>query len=802
MKRDISLAPESFQTFGDLLTYLRKQTRLTQDELSRVVGYSRTQITRLEKNQRLPDLASVAALFIPAFDLSAASPWAARLLQLAAATQGTPGAITITRTVQRSLVSEETIETVFDQPRPTAHLPAAMFPLLGRALQIDQITPLLIDPAVRLLTLLGPPGVGKTRLALQLAWNSAAHFIDGAYWIDLAPLTDPAAVPPLIRQVLGLPETPGGQAAELARLRDYLNERHVLLILDNFEQIVEAGWVVAELLAAAPQLKILITSRQPLRVYGEYECLVPPLLVPDLAALPAPDELAQLPAVQLLIERAGVVSPHFVLTRENALAVAAIVVQLDGLPLAIELAAAQLKTFSAEELAAKLVNRLATLTRGPHNRSARQQTLRGAIEWSYQRLTTDQQRLFARLGVFVGGFTGEAVTAVCESDQLTELIEANLIHGADDLDHRRRFTLLETLREYAVEQLSASGVEQAVRVKHARYFLKLAETAEPHLSGADQAVWLKRLAAEQANFNAALTWAQSAGESGGLIGLRLSGALWRFWWMHSHLNEGRRWLTCFIATAAGDQAELYRAKALHGAGVLAYYQADYDEARSRLESSLAIYRAAADLRGAADALNSLGVVASYQSEYDQSAKYHAAALPIRRQLNDQRGVAISLNNLALIAHYQEDYARAVELFQQSITLFEALGDVRVKSAVLSNLGRALTGQGEYSQARMCLRRSLSMVRELGNREDSIESIEGLAGVAGATGDAGRGAMLLGAAEALREKIQSPVALVARCEYERDVARIQDQLDPGLFAATWSKGRAMTLEQAIELALAG
>ena len=280
-----------------------------------------------------------------------------------------------------------------------------------------------------------------------------------------------------------------------------------------------------------------------------------------------------------------------------------------------------------------------------------------------------------------------------------------------------------------------------MRARHAQYFLELAETAEPHLVDADQAVWLKRLAAEQANFNAALTWAQAGNEN--LIGLRLSAALWRFWWMHSHLSEGRRWLTYFIDAPAED-AEFYRAKALHGAGVQAYHQADYAEARALLERSLTIYRAAANLRGMADALNGLGVVASYQSEYEQSAVYHAEALEVRRQLGDQRGVAISLNNLALIAHYQEDYARAIDLFQQSIVLFEALGDVRVKSAVLSNLGRALTGQGEYSQARMCLRRSLSMVWKLGNREDSIESIEALAGVAGATGDAAHGAMLLGA----------------------------------------------------------
>jgi predicted ATPase/transcriptional regulator with XRE-family HTH domain len=797
MKRDISLAPESFQTFGDLLTYLRKQTRLTQDELSRVVGYSRTQITRLEKNQRLPDLASVAALFIPAFNLSAASPWAARLLQLAVATQSTLGAITITRTMQRSIVAEETIETVFDQPRPTAHLPATMFPLLGRAPQLDQLRPLLIDPAVRLVTLLGPPGVGKTRLALQLAWDSVAHFADGAYWVDLAPITDSTLVLAALRGALNLPEISGDRSMTLAQLRDFLCDQNVLLILDNFEQVLSAGLHVAQLLEAAPRLTVLVTSRTPLRAYGEHERNVPPLPLPDLAQLPPITDLAQIPSIELFTARAQALQADFQLTPENALAVAAIVVQLDGLPLAIELAVPQLKALTPQELAARLVNRLAVLTHGPHNRSTRQQTLRGAIEWSYQRLTIDQQRLFARLGVFVGGFTGEAAAAVCESDRLIDLSEGNLIHVVGDRDQVRRFTLLETLREYAVEQLSSSDEERSVRARHAQYFLELAETAEPHLMGAEQALWLKRLAAEQANFNAALTWAQAAGED--LIGLRLSAALWRFWWMHSHLSEGRRWLRYFIDAPTNDDADLYRAKALHGAGVQAYHQADYAEARPLLERSLALYRSADNLRGMADALNGLGVVASYQNKYEQSTQYHTEALEVRRQLGDQRGVAISLNNLGLVAHFQEDFPRAIDLFQQSIVLFEALGDVRVKSAVLSNLGRALTGRGEYSQARMCLRRSLSMVRELGNREDSIDAIEGLAGVAGATGEAARGALLLGAAEALREKIQSPVAPVARCEYERDLARIWDQLDSRSFAAAWAKGRALTLEQAIELA---
>ena len=293
---------------------------------------------------------------------------------------------------------------------------------------------------------------------------------------------------------------------EVARVREHLRDRQTLLVLDNFEHLIAAGSVIAELLSAAPFLKVLLTSRVPLRVYGERDFPVPPLPLPDLAQLPAVADLARWPSIALFVDRARAVNPAFELTPENALAVAAIVVRLDGLPLAIELAAPQISVMPPQELAARLVNRLAVLTRGPHNRSARQQTLRGAIEWSTQRLTPDQQILFARLGVFVGGFTAAAVAAVCGSDQLIDLIEVNLVHPSGEIDHTARFTLLETLREYALEQLAASGEEPAVREKHAAYFLALAERIEPELVGADQAQWLNRLEKDRDNFRAALTW--------------------------------------------------------------------------------------------------------------------------------------------------------------------------------------------------------------------------------------------------------------------------------------------------------
>lgn len=477
------ITPETFISFGDLLTYLRKRAFLTQDELSRAVGYSRAHVTRLEKNQRLPDLVTIAALFIPALDLQHETAWATRLLQLAAQAHGQPKSLTITHTVQRTIVAEETIETPA-AVRPA--LPALMFPLLGRERELEQLTTLLLDPPTRLLSLLGPPGVGKTTLALQVAWHTAVHFTDSAYWIDLSVIENPTSVATAIRHTLGLSETVD---SEVTRVCEHLRDRQTLLVLDNFEHIIAAGSVVAELLAAAPHLKVLLTSRVPLRVYGERNFPVSPLQLPDLAQLPAITELAQWPSIALFVDRACAVDPAFTLTPENALAVAAIVVKLDGLPLAIELAAPQISMMPPQELAARLVNRLAVLTRGPHNRSARQQTLRGAIEWSTQLLTPDQQILFARLGVFVGGFTDAAVMAVCESDQLIDLIEVNLVHPAGETDHTPRFSLLETLREYALEQLATSGEELAVREKHAAYFHALAEQADKSYHTPQLSVW-------------------------------------------------------------------------------------------------------------------------------------------------------------------------------------------------------------------------------------------------------------------------------------------------------------------------
>ena len=697
------IPPESFQSFGDLLTYLRKRAHLTQDELSRAVGYSRAHVTRLEKNQRLPDLTTIAALFVPALDLQHETAWTTRLLQLAAQAHGQPASLTITRTVQRTIVAEEIVETRALRPG----LPAPMFPVLGRERELEQLTTLLADPATRLLSLLGPPGVGKTTLALQVAWHAAAQFADGAYWIDLAVIEEPDAVATAIRQTLGLSETMDG---EVARVREHLRDRQTLLVLDNFEHLIAAGSVVAELLSAAPFLKVLLTSRVPLRVYGERDFPVPPLPLPDLAQLPAVAELARWPSIALFVDRARAVKPAFTLTPENALAVAAIVVRLDGLPLAIELAAPQISVMPPQELAARLVNRLAVLTRGPHNRSARQQTLRGAIEWSTQRLTPDQQILFVRLGVFVGGFTAAAVAAVCGSDQLIDLIEVNLVHPAGEIDHTARFTLLETLREYALEQLAASSEEQAVREKHAAYFHALAEQAGQNYHTPQMSLWQARLASDQTNLRSALTWLLAYDVT---AALNMANALWNYWYLWGQYAEGVDWLERLLIQAPARTALSMRA--LYSLAVLLQRQQQFDTALPYLEESRSVAQALGDRY-------QLGCIAmrltdhySIKGQPDQVEAAAQEALACFRPMGNPIGISWALSGVALAAAAKGDAERAWRAIVECISFAREGDDRRHLAWMLSLGGDTAAEQHNWSQGRAWLTEAEPLFVAMGDR---------------------------------------------------------------------------------------
>lgn len=724
------------------------------------------------------------------------------------------------------------------------NLPAQVTPFIGREREVEAARQQLQRPEVRLLTLTGPGGTGKTRLGLQLAADSLENFADGVFFVPLEPITEPALVASAIGQALNVHEVEGKPVLEV--LKSYLRERQVLLLLDNFEQTLGAAPVVAQLLAAAPKLKILVTSRTVLHVYGEYDYPVPPLTLPHPKHVLPIERLTQYGAVRLFIERAQAAKADFGITNENAPAVAEICARLDGLPLAIELAAAQVRFLSPQAILARMERRLPLLTGGARNLPARQQTLRGAIAWSYDLLTESEKELFRRVAVFVGGCTPEAAEQVCGGDpsmemvdELGPLVDQSLLKLAEAND-ALRFTMLETIREYAMEQLRESGQVEALRQRHAEYFLSFAQAAELQLKGVEQVAWLQRLEADHDNLRAALRWTMEHGE--GEWALRLAGALAQFWFMHSHFTEGRWWLGQSLelghrAEAAGELSPAYwplRGKALSEAGRMAVQQGDYVAARALHEESLLIWREAGDKSGVAASLNYLGNVAFFQGDLTAARTLHEESLAIRRELGDKRSITVSLNNLAGVARLQGDYAAARMLYEENLAIRRELGDKLGIANTLSNLGMVASFQGDYAAASSLLNLSLAMRRELGDkmgianslnnlsflilRQGSVAaahalyqesallrldigdkrgltySLQGLTSLAAARGQWEHAARLAGATQALVTAINAPLEPEFQAEFDRALTAARAQLDEATFAEAWAKGRAMTLEK--------
>jgi predicted ATPase len=652
------------------------------------------------------------------------------------------------------------LATLADTPN---NLPAQPTPLIGRGREADQIAELLRD-GVRLVTLTGPGGIGKTRLALQVAADLLDAFPDGAWFVDLAPLTDPELVPAAVAEALGVREEGGKPLA--ASLTAHLRERRLLLVLDNFEQVVDGASHVAGLMTAAPDLKVLATSRIRLGLRGEHEYPVSPLALPDrqegARQVPSLEQLTQYAAVRLFIERARSAKPDFAVTNETAPAVAEICHRLDGLPLAIELAAARSKLLSPPALLDRLGQRLNVLTGGARDLPARQRTLRDAIAWSHDLLEEDEQTLFRRLAVFAGGFTMEAAGAlwatVAAADDgpdafagLEPLVDQSLLRQ-DDQEGEPRFRMLETILEYALERLSASGEAEAVRRKHAAYYLALAERAEPELEGEKQRRCLTLLEAEHDNLRAALGWAV---EHDGEMALCLAAALGAFWDIRSYFTEGRAWLGRALtaqgsALTKGPADPARRAKALRTAGVLAERQEDFEAAAAAQEDSLALSRELGDRRGMALALRGLGHVASGRGEYARAADRYGEAVEHWRAIGDQREVAAEFASLGNIAYYRGEHGRATELWAEAVTGFRALGDSHRLGIALNNLGAAATASGDLERAARLHEEALALRRELGDEFGIASSLNNLGEVLHEAGDPERAeALFVEALERLR-----------------------------------------------------
>jgi predicted ATPase/DNA-binding CsgD family transcriptional regulator len=671
-------------------------------------------------------------------------------------------------------------------------------PLLGREDEQAALGALLSHEAVGLVTLIGPGGVGKTRLALELANRLHPAFADGARFVSLASCEEPAFVAPTIAAGLGLPDA--GGRAPLAAAQSYCAARRLLLVLDNWEHLLPAAPIVADLLAAAPALTILATSRTPLHLSGEHEYPVAPL--------------AQEAAVALFAARVRDFRPDFAPDEVDTRAIAAVCARLDGLPLALELAAPRLKLFPPRELLARLERGLAFLTGGARDLPDRQRTLRATLDWSYALLRPGEQRLLARLAVFAEGGTWQAAEAVCADDaapdafldDITGLLDHGLLRRTD-VDGVPRFRLLTLVREYALEQLGVGDRADALRARHAAYYLALAEEAEPHLRGQDQADWQRRLASEEANLRAALRWAVEQSETA--TGLRLAGALGQFWVTGGTFGEGRGWLATLLerADAGGDTPPIapdIEAKAALVHSHLAWRTGDDAVAEASAARALRRYRLLGDRGGIGRTLRILANIRMMRREYGVAGQLLEEAVGLLRAADARFDLAWVLNSLGELARIAGgDYSRAEGYYREALAIGRGAGIREGLATWQSNLGMVLLHQGQLDEAVRLLREGLELRVALHHRRGIAVTLEEAAAVAAATGRGGDAACLYGAAERLREELGAPRAAdpADDAEHRRHIAAAQGRIDRAAWVAAWAAGRALAPDQALATARA-
>ncbi len=789
-------------TFGGWLHQQRHERGVTQDELAEYLGFSVSLLRKVEAGERRPS-GQIAELLADYFDIPADEQ--AAFIAFARSGQA------VTGTWAPAADAGPPLTPWRSGYRHQTNLPALLAPLIGREREGATAHDLLRHPKTRLLTLTGPPGIGKTRLGLYVAAGLMDHFADGVFFVDLAPVSDPAFVVPTVARTLGLKEADGRPVEQV--LLAYAAGRRMLLLLDNFEQILDAAPAVVQLLEASPWLKVLVTSRAALHVRGERRFPVPPLGLPDPHHLPSVGGLPGYPAGALFVECAQAVDPAFALTEENAADVAAICIGLDGMPLAIELAAARTQDLALPALRHALSSHLQLLTGGARDLPARQQTMRGAIAWSYDLLADHEQRLFRALGVFVGGFTSDVLDGISADwpaaplsalDTLLSLTDKYLVQEDRPTTPRGpvRFGLLEAMREYALEQLAKHGETAEIRRRHAAYYLALAEQTEPYLHGPQQARWLDRLESEHDNLRAALGWALEGEpqEQAQEIALRLAGALGRFWLIRGHLSEGRDWLVRALTQGTPSRAISPRAKALRGVGDLVWRQGSQAEATKLLREAVAVYKQLGDRVGMAHALASLGNARYNMGDNVSARALYERSLGLFRELGDQAGMGRALNNLGTLTHQEGDYKGARLLYEESQALSRTLGDRYGITVRLVNLGQVAHQEGDYGLAAGFFSEALEVAMQLGDIGHIAGGLEGLAGVAGATEQPQRAARLFGAAEVLRDVVGTRFQAFDRIMYDLCVTAARTRLDAAAWEQAWAEGRTMSVDEAVAYAL--
>jgi predicted ATPase/DNA-binding SARP family transcriptional activator len=689
------------------------------------------------------------------------------------------------RKLERAILAQDpSLGIPLSTTAPPRHVPIPPYPLLGRERELNALADLVRRDGTRLVTLTGTGGIGKTRLALELVNRLAPEFTDGVGVAELATVQDPALVARTILEALGLPEA--GRDPEEALIETLWSSR-LLLLIDNFEQVLGAAPAVARLLGAVPGLTVIVTSRAPLHIAAEHEFAVPPL---------AEDE-----AAELFVTRAQAANPSFALSDQNAAAVAELCVRLDGLPLAIELAAARSKLLPPVALLARLGNRLQLLTGGRRDAPRHQQTLRMTLDWSYDLLDHDAQQLLAQLGVFAGGCTLASAESVCRVEGsviegLGALVDQSLVTQRES--DEPRFTLLQLVRDYALERLSAFGENDGARSRHLEYFVAFAEEAEPGLAGSDQSQWLVRVENEHDNLRAALAYAVETEDS--QSALRLVVGVRRFWQIHGLLAEGRESLESALALPHDGPSEL-RANGLNMAGILAGEQGDFDAARARFTAAAEEGRAVGATRALSSVLVNLGNLAFFSGDTNAARELYKESIEHFASVGDLRGQALAKENIGLLSLTGADAGEAVSWLTAARDLAREVGDELEVGRATRSLAAAMIELGEEAQAATLLGESLAIVRELGDSHGIADCLEIFAGLAATTGESTRAATLFGASDASRAAIEARRQPDHEILYERWLARTLSQLDTSTYSKHYEEGRMLTLDEACSLALA-
>lgn len=682
------------------------------------------------------------------------------------------------------------------------NLPVQLASFVGRTDEMQDITEILAD--MRLVTVTGAGGCGKTRLAVELGRRLTNEFNDGVHLVALAALRDASLMLPTIVQSVGLRESAGESPFE--GLVNFLRDKEMLLILDNFEGLLEAGGVVADLLGECPDLKVLVTSRASLRLRGEHEYHLPPLDLPEFVDDDSLREVSDNEAVRLFVERARAVRPDFALTADNAAAVAEICHRLDGLPLAIELAAVRVKLLPPAALLDRLSSRLQLLTGGARDLPRRQQTLRNTIDWDYTLLGSEEQKVFRRLAICDGGFDLNAAAVIVPAagdididllDGIESLVNKSLVREGGLVAGEPHFEMLQTLREYAVEVLTSSGELEPTRVAHSRFYRDMAESVHGALRGPQQEVWIERGERNHGNFRSALRFLSESRQSE--ADLALAGALAGFWTVRAYASEGLRWLAMALEHNQGSSTPEF-ARALSGAAMLARARADYSEAARYLKESLQLHGALGDRRGVAATIKELGNIAMDQGNLEEGKRFYDDCLVIWRELNDTLGTAHTLNNLAYVAQLAGDAARSRDMLEECLSLLRRLEDKEGIARALMNLGSALRDLGEYRAAMDSQREGLVLMRRLGDKWDAADCLEELASVLVLVGEFAPAATILGGADALRLAIGARRPPLDQEGYERRVELARRGLGDGAFEDAWDEGSSMRTDRLIEFAL--